>query len=145
MYPSPPLPNGAAPAAPAPTPGPPQPLGMPVPQMGLPPGGMQPGAPMAAQSPSGQSFGDDVMELLRNDRMRGFLIDVETDSTIQPDENAEKQRRVEFITAVGQFMGEAAQVLPGAPALAPMISEAMLFLVRGFRAGRSLEDVIERS
>jgi len=98
-----------------------------------------------AGSPSGQSFGDDVMELLRNDRMRGFLIDVETDSTIQPDENAEKQRRVEFITAVGQFMGEAAQILPGAPALAPMISEAMLFLVRGFRAGRSLEDVIERS
>ena len=96
-------------------------------------------------SPSGQTFDDSTMALLRNDRMRNFLIDIETDSTIQPDEDAEKQRRTEFITAVGSFMKEAGAILPGAPSLAPMMKESLLFLVRGFRAGRSLEDVIERS
>jgi hypothetical protein len=118
----------------------PQPQGLPapVPAPGMPPLGAQ-------ASPSGQTFNDDVIRLLRNDRMRGFLIDIETDSTIQPDEDAEKQRRTELITALGGFMNEAAQILPMAPSLAPMVSESLLFLVRGFRAGRSLEEVIERS
>jgi hypothetical protein len=102
--------------------------------------------PLAPQSPSGQTFDDRVMKLLRDDRMRGFLIDIETDSTIQPDEDAEKQRRTEFITGLGSFLGELAQLPPMAlPALLPMLSESLLFLVRGFRAGRSLEEVIERS
>lgn len=115
-----------------------------LPQMAAPP--MQPGM-TPQQSPSGQMFDDRVMELLRSDRMRGFLIDIETDSTIQPDEDAEKQRRTEFLTAVGGFMREATQVLsaPGGAAIAPMLSEMLLFMVRGFRAGRNLEEVIERS
>lgn len=114
----------------------------------------QPGAPLAAQdpsvggqgqSPSGQTFDDAVMKLLRNDKMRGFLIDIETDSTIQPDEDAEKQRRTEFLTAVGGFIQQAAEPLQLMPALTPMISEMLLFMVRGFRAGRNLEEVIEKS
>jgi hypothetical protein len=109
-------------------------------------GGVSPPAPMQQpQSPSGQTFDDQVLELLRNDRMRGFLIDIETDSTIQPDEDAEKQRRTEFITAVGAFLRQAVEVVGAAPGTAPMISEMLLFTVRGFRAGRSLEEVIERS
>lgn len=126
----------------------PQPaMPQPVPQQpGMPQTGAMASPPMVPpQAPSGQTFNDDVMQLLRNDRMRGFLIDIETDSTIQPDEDAEKQRRTEFIMATGNFLKETAQVLPGAPALAPMVSEMLLFLVRGFRAGRSLEEVIERS
>lgn len=122
-----------------------------MPQQGMPPQGampgMPPGMPMPGQpaSPSKQTFNDEVIQLLRNDRMRGFLIDIETDSTIQPDEDAEKQRRTEFVTGVGSFLKEAALIIPGAPSLVPMISEMLLFLVRGFRAGRSLEEVIERS
>jgi hypothetical protein len=148
----PPMPQGMpqAPGAPpvgapgAAIPGMGTPAGMP-PQMAAPP--LQPGMPAMGQpqSPSKQTFNDEVMELLRNDRMRGFLIDIETDSTIQPDEDNEKQRRTEFVTAVGGFMKEAGQVLPAAPALAPMVSEILLFMVRGFRAGRSLEETIERA
>ena len=67
-------------------------------------------APPAAAPPL--VFDDRVMELLRNDRMRGFVIDIETDSTIQPDEDAEKQRRTEFITAVGGFLQQAAPMIP---------------------------------
>jgi hypothetical protein len=115
--------------------------GQPMPQMASPP--MQPGMP--PQSPSGQTFNDEVIELLRNDRMRGFMIDIETDSTIQPDEDAEKQRRVEFVTAVGGFMREALPAAQMTPAIVPMLGETLLFMARGFRAGRSLEEVIERS
>jgi len=109
----------------------------------------QPGMPgqqpmqQPVQPPSGKSFDDKVLQLLRDDRMRGFLIDIETDSTIQPDEDAEKQRRTEFITATGGFLQQASEMMAGAPALAPMVSEMLLFGVRGFRVGRQMEDVIE--
>lgn len=114
------------------------------------PGGVQPQGPgqtpMAEQQAEAQmTFDDKVIELLRNDRMRGFRIDIETDSTVQPDEDAEKQRRTEFLGAMGTFMQQSMEVLQSAPQMAPMLGEMLMFGVRGFRAGRSLEDTIERS
>jgi hypothetical protein len=109
-----------------------------------PPMMMQPGMEQQQpQSPSGKTFDDKVVRLLRDDRMRGFLIDIETDSTIQPDEDAEKQRRVELVTSVGGLMKEAGPLMAQSPELAPMISETLLFLFRGFRVGRQMEDTIE--
>jgi hypothetical protein len=86
-----------------------------------------------------------AIQLLRDERLRCFRIDIETDSTIQPDENAEKQRRTEFVTAIGGFMKEAVPLASAAPPLIPMIAETLLFTVRGFRAGRELEDTIEQA
>jgi hypothetical protein len=129
-------------------PAPPMQLGMPQasPQAMASSQPMAPGAQVPGeQSPSGITFGDDVIALLRNDRLRGFRIDIETDSTIQPDEDAEKQRRIEFLDAVGGFLEKGAAILPVMPELAPMASEMLMFTARGFRAGRNLEDVIEKS
>jgi len=88
---------------------------------------------------------DDVVALLRNDRLRGYKIDVETDQMIDADENAEKQRRVELITAMGQMMNQASPVImsPMGAALAPMIEQTMLFALRGFRVGRDVEETVE--
>lgn len=87
----------------------------------------------------------DAFALLKNDDMRGYRIEIETDSTIQPDEDAEKQRRTEFVTAMGSMMQQAMPMVLQAPELAPMLSETIMFTARGFRAGRALEDVIEQS
>jgi len=86
-----------------------------------------------------------AMQLLQNDQLRDFRIDVETDSTIQPDEQADKEARVEFLTAVGGFIQQAMPVAQAMPALLPMIGEFMRFMVRGFRAGSQLEDVIDKT
>jgi hypothetical protein len=87
----------------------------------------------------------DAFALLANDDMRGYRIEIETDSTIQPDEDAEKQRRTEFVTAVGGLLQQAVPLLGAAPELAPLVGETILFTARGFRAGRQLEDVIEQA
>jgi hypothetical protein len=84
-------------------------------------------------------------QLLRDEKVRCFRIDIETDSTIAPDEDAEKQRRTEFIGAVGTFLKDAMPIVAQAPQLLPMAKEMFLFTVRGYRAGRMMEDVIERS
>lgn len=86
---------------------------------------------------------DDVMQLLRDDNIRGFRIDIETDSTIQPDEDAEKQRRMEFAQVLGGFIQQAGPIAQTQPELVPVMGETMLFVARGFRAGRQLEGSLE--
>ena len=48
---------------------------------------------------------EQVEQFIRDYRTTAFVLDIETDSTIQADENAEKQRR-------GEFMGMMAALLP---------------------------------
>jgi hypothetical protein len=86
-----------------------------------------------------------VLQILRDETTRGFRVEIETDSTVEPDEMQEKQSRMEFVTAIGNYMKESLPVVQASPAMAPAIGEILLFLVRGFRAGRSVEDVIERA
>lgn len=88
---------------------------------------------------------EQAFQLMRDDRLRGFRIDIETDSTIAPDENAEKERRVEFMTAIGGFMKEALPLVQAQPLLLPLVGEMLRFVVRGFRTGRQLEDAIDRA
>ena len=88
---------------------------------------------------------DEAFAILADDRLRGFRIDIETDSTLQPDEDAEKQRRTEFVTAIGGLIRQAVPLVQVAPEMAGLIRETLLFTARGFRAGRQLEDAIEQT
>ena len=84
-----------------------------------------------------------VAKLLKDEKTRGFRLDIETDSTAAADQDAEKERRVEFLTAVGGFMQQSLEVAQVAPQMVPLMGEMLLFGVRGFRAGRPLESAIE--
>jgi hypothetical protein len=86
---------------------------------------------------------EEVMGFLANDRARGFVIEIETDSTIMPDEDAEKQRRVEFTTAVGGLLREAIPAMQVMPQAAPFLGEVLKFTAAGFRAGRALDSAID--
>lgn len=84
-----------------------------------------------------------VMKLLRDQKTRPFVLDIETDSTIAPDENAQKQRATEFITSVGGFMGQAIPLVQTVPQAAKLMAETLKYVASQFRAGRQLEGVIE--
>lgn len=84
-----------------------------------------------------------VMTLLRDQRVRPFVLDIETDSTIAPDENAQKQRATELLTAVGGFMGQAMPLVQAVPQSAKLASEMLKYVASQFRAGRQLEGTIE--
>lgn len=84
-----------------------------------------------------------VLAFLRDQRMRPFVLDIETDSTIQPDEDAAKQRATEFITAVGGFMQQAVASVAAVPESAPLAAEMLKFVASQFRAGRQMETTIE--
>src|SRR5438445_7869700 len=116
---------------------------------------MIPGQPLPAQppgqpappQPQGQQpvTIDAVVQLLRNDRMRGFRIDVETDSLVEADQTQERNDRTAFVQAIGGFFKEFGPIVQQMPPLAPLASALLQFAVRGFKVGAELEETIEKT
>lgn len=86
---------------------------------------------------------DDVLAVLRSDQMRGYRIDIETDATVMQDAEADKQSRIEFVKAAGEMLQQAYQAMTVAPQMLPVIKELFMFSIRGFHAGRSMEETFE--
>ena len=86
---------------------------------------------------------DQVLELLRNSRVKSFVLDIETDSTIMADENAEKQRRTEFVGVLAQLLPQLSQMIVAQPQTASFCGEVLKFATAPFRAGRSLDGAID--
>lgn len=87
----------------------------------------------------------EAVDLLKKDRLRTFRVDIETDATVAPDQQKEKESRVEFLTAVSPFLEKSAQIGMAAPQMVPLLMRMLEFGVRGFRAGRTLESAIEEA
>lgn len=97
-----------------------------------------------ANTPDAQ-FAPQAIALLKNETLRNFTIDIETDTLVQLDEQNEKQSRMEFLQAAGGFLSQAVQASQANPDLAPLMMQMLLFGVRGFKAGRELEGQFEQT
>jgi hypothetical protein len=97
------------------------------------------------QAPEFQQAFMPAVELLRQDAMRSFRIEIETDSTIAIDEQGDKQAATEFLTAMGNYMASSLPMAQQAPELLPVVGQGAVFLARRFRAGRQLEGAIEQA
>ncbi|MBF0625099.1 MAG: molecular chaperone [Magnetococcales bacterium] len=84
-----------------------------------------------------------ALELLRDQGAREFRIDVETDSTLMPDEEEERQNRITFLQNAGVFLRDAVGLAEKVPALTPLLTEMLLFGVRAFASGRPMEERFE--
>lgn len=95
------------------------------------------------QTPDAQ-FAEQAIIMLKDEPIRNFSIDIETDTLVELDEQQDKQSRVEFLTAAGGFLREAVQAGQQDPSLTPVLGQMLLFGVRGFKVGRELEGVFEQ-
>jgi len=86
---------------------------------------------------------EQVFRFLKDNRAKAFSLDIETDSTIMIDENAEKQRRTEFVGVLGQLLPQLAQLIGNDPQSADFAGEVLKFATAPFRAGRSLDGSID--
>jgi hypothetical protein len=84
-----------------------------------------------------------VMAFLHDQKIRPFVLDIETDSTIQPDEQREKEQRTEFLSAFMQASQGLGQMVAAAPEAAPLAGEMLKFVLAPYRAGRSMEQAID--
>lgn len=88
---------------------------------------------------------EQVVQLLRSDPLRTYRIDIETESTIRVDEEAEKASRLEFVSTIGEFLAGAVPFMKENPNVAPLATEMLLFAIRGFKVGRQLEGAFEEA
>jgi hypothetical protein len=86
---------------------------------------------------------EDVKELLESQKTRAFVFDIETDSTIYPDEQAEKEARNEFMTAFVTATQSLAALAMSGPAGAKMAGGLIKFQLGPYRAGRELEGLVD--
>jgi hypothetical protein len=151
MPPRPPAPPG--PGAPGPAPPGPAPGAMPTPLM-TPPGMMinpafqqwrQLSQAWHAEKQRREDQFLAACMTIRHDVADGYKIDIEADSTVAADEQAEKQARTEFLQSILpllQTLIPEAQQNPGA---VPLIHALVMFGVRAFPAARSLETTFEQA
>jgi hypothetical protein len=92
--------------------------------------------PDEMQKPSYEPTWEEVDHLLRNANMRHFRLDIETDSTLKMDQQQEKADRSEFLKAMGEFISAAVNA---PPTLLPLLCEMLMFAVRAFPVGKTLE------
>ena len=83
--------------------------------------------------------------LLKDEAAKNFRIEVSSDSMIYQDEQAEKQNRMEFLSAIGGFMQQVIPAAQAVPELTPMLMEMVKFAVTAYKAGKGLEGLIDET
>lgn len=84
-----------------------------------------------------------VMEFLKDEKLRPFALDIETDSTIYPDEMAEKQSRQEFMGAFSASMAALQPMFMMGPEAIAVAGGVFKFALSPYRVGRELEGLID--
>ena len=87
---------------------------------------------------------DAVMQLLRDERTRGFVIEIETDSTVLTDDMAEKSSRAEFLSAFATASQAVVGLAQAGPAGAELGGALVKFALAPFRVGREMDAQIDK-
>ncbi len=94
--------------------------------------------------PEDQQHFQEVIKLFRNDALRSFRIDIETDSMVAVDEQAHKQAVNEYLQSVAGFMQQAVPFMQAFPGYAPAVDQMLQLAARSHKAGRAVEGAIEQ-
>lgn len=87
-----------------------------------------------------------AIELLRDDKLRSYQIDVETADTVFADEMEEKRQNVEMITSMTQYLEAMVNIVTQAPETAPVMSEMLKIGLGNFSgsAARELDVAVDQ-
>ena len=81
--------------------------------------------------------------LFKDQRIRPFVLEVETDSTIEPDQIAERQAREQFAAAVSPVIQQGVMAMQMAPDLGPFMAESLRFIANGYKIDRKMDEAID--
>lgn len=86
----------------------------------------------------------EMEQVMQDDFLRAYAIDVETDSTIAQDDTLEREQRNETSKTVMDMMSQLVPAISGGQVPAEMVKALMLFTVRTTKYGREFEDAINQ-
>lgn len=91
---------------------------------------------------TGMQVPPQALALLKQDLSRTLLIDVETDSTVAVDDQAEQEQRLMMLERVTPFLQNLMPAIQQGVLPADLVKEMLIVAVGGFKYGRTLEDVL---
>lgn len=93
---------------------------------------------------TGSEITPEMDQILKSDVLRAYKIDIETESTMAVDAEEEQRTRGEALSALTVFLEKAIPAVQAGFLDKELAKELALFVIRGFKKGRQLEDIIER-
>jgi hypothetical protein len=87
---------------------------------------------------------DEVMALMRSDKMRGYRVDIETDSTIQGDMSKFQAEMAAFLGGTAQYLQSIGPMVQQGAVPAEAAVELYAGFARNFRLGKAAEDALDR-
>lgn len=88
---------------------------------------------------------DEAIALLKDNVLRDFRIDIETDSMVQLDEQKERAEVAEFLGGLGTILKDSVPLVQAVPQFAKPIGETIKFAMRKWGAGKEVESVWEEA
>jgi hypothetical protein len=95
--------------------------------------------------PEDQPHVQPAILMLTQDPLEEFRIEIAADSLVMVDEQAEKESRIEMLTAIGGFINQAGQVAAVEPEIVPLLMELMKFGITAFKAGKTIEGQFDQA
>jgi hypothetical protein len=86
----------------------------------------------------------EVLALLRDDMQRAYRIDIETNSTVQPEAVEDQKNIAEVMTALGQYLNGVTPLIISGAMPFDAAKSMMLAIVRRFRFGPEIEDYVKQ-
>jgi hypothetical protein len=93
----------------------------------------------------GRPTWSEVTELLRDNVTRSFRIDIETDSTIEPDATETVERRVQVTQVLGLYISKTIPLIQLYPQAASLVTATAKWLIQSMHDGREIEEDFGRA
>jgi hypothetical protein len=88
-------------------------------------------------------FAQAAVQVLKNTGVRQYRIRVAEESLALPDYNAERETRVEYLTAVGQFISQVMPLVENKPETGPYMIKMIQWVSAGFRGAQQMEATLD--
>lgn len=82
-------------------------------------------------------------KILKNDKLRGWAIEVETDSTIKVDQNSEKQAALDFSNALATVAGQFLPLVQAGVISKEAFKSLLSYVMRRFEGSEEVEELLD--
>lgn len=83
-------------------------------------------------------------QILRNDILTKYKVDIQSNSLTQADWALEKEQRMEVVQTLGQMIGQIQQLVMQSPEMSMLGVQLVKFAIAGYKAGTELEGWIDK-
>jgi hypothetical protein len=88
---------------------------------------------------------EEVLQILRDDKLRSYTIDIESSATAFDEEQEDKQKAIEFISGANNMLTTSLEGAMQVPEILPLMRDLTMFGIKQFKIGRTLEESFENS